>query len=93
MYLECFLNIKQFGTKCIRYIYNINIPSRLQTSLSSIQSIVLCISGLFGAVSADWRPVESREGGELGGAEGELIKLNVLQAIPPPRPFAENTEA
>ena len=48
--------------------------------------VVLCLfSGLLGAVGPNRRPVEPGEGGELGGGEGVLVQLNVLQAVPPPR--------
>ena len=47
--------------------------------------VLCCCSGLLGAVAANWRPVEPGEGGELGGGEGVLVQLNVLQTVPPPR--------
>ena len=48
--------------------------------------IVLCsCSGLLRAVGSNRGPVELGEGGQLGGGEGVLVQLNVLQAVPPPR--------
>ena len=44
-------------------------------------------SGLLGAVGPHRRPVEPGEGGELGGGEGVLVQLNVLQTVSPPRTF------
>ena len=41
-------------------------------------------SGLLGAVGPHRRPVEPGEGGELGGGEGVLVQLDVLQTVPPP---------
>ena len=52
--------------------------------------VVLCLfSGLLGAVGPNRRPVEPGEGGELGGGEGVLVQLNVLQTVLPPCPLTD----
>ena len=79
MYLESFLNIKQFGTKYL-----------IHFTLTSLSTWLYFTSGQLGAVRAHWGSVQPGEGGQLGGGEGVLVHLDVLHTISPPRALAGN---